>query len=69
MTEKFRAILVAHVGKIFGSVMGLFLGWIIIRYGVIRGLFVALCVAVGFYVGARLDSPGTSTDITSRFLR
>lgn len=69
MNEKFLAILVAHAGKIFGSIMGLFLGWIIIRYGVIRGLFVVLCVAVGFYLGARLDSPGASTDMTSRFLR
>lgn len=69
MNDKFKAILVGHFGKIFGSLFGLLLGWIIIRYGVIRGLFVVACVALGFFLGARLDSPDTSTDIISRFMR
>lgn len=69
MNDRIKAFLAAHAGKLFGSVMGLFLGWIIIRYGVIRGLFVILCVAIGLYLGARLDSPDTSGDIISRFLR
>lgn len=56
MTGKLREILISHVGKVFGSVMGLLLGWIIIRYGVLRGLFVVVCVAAGFYLGARFDS-------------
>lgn len=67
MSDKLRAILVANLGKIFGSIMGLLLGWIFIRYGVLKGLFVVLCVSIGFYLGARLDSPGTSADFTSRF--
>lgn len=67
MSDKLRAILVANLGKIFGSIMGLLLSWIFIRYGVLKGLFVVLCVSIGFYLGARLDSPGTSGDFTSRF--
>lgn len=69
MADKLREILGVHIGKIFGSIMGLLLGWIIIRYGVIKGVFVVLCVAVGFYLGARFDSPSEVTDVTSRFLR
>lgn len=69
MNDKFQAILFAHLGKILGSILGLILGWIFIRYGVIKGLFVVICVTVGFFLGARLDSPGTSADFTSRFMR
>lgn len=69
MGDQFLAILLAHLGKIFGSVIGLLLGWIFIHYGVIKGLFVFICVAGGFFLGARFDSPGTSADFTSRFMR
>lgn len=58
-----------HFGKIFGSLMGLTLGWIIIKYGIIRGFFVAICVFLGFYLGNKYDSRGDITDIVDRFLR
>ena len=58
-----------HKGKVFGSVLGLTLGWIIIRYGVVRGLFVALCVGIGFYLGSRYDTNGDISDLMDRFLR
>lgn len=67
MKDKLLVMLGVHMGKIFGSIMGLFLGWMIVRYGVIKGLFVVLCVAVGFYVGARFDSPTGEIDMTKRF--
>ncbi len=41
MANRFRDILTRHAGKVYGSVLGLIVGWIIIRYGVLRGgLFV-----------------------------
>lgn len=61
--------LMPHKGKIFGSIFGLILGWLIIRYGVIRGLFVTLCVGIGFYLGNRYDARGDITDLIDRFLR
>lgn len=69
MVNKLLERLSGHFGKVFGSTMGLLIGWIIIRYGVFKGLFVALCVVAGFYLGARFDSPNEVTDVTSRFLR
>lgn len=69
MKDRLLEILSAHVGKIFGSIMGLFLGWIIIAFGVLKCLFVALCIVIGFYLGSYLDSPKDSTNVTSRFLR
>ena len=50
MKERLVAILSAHMGKIFGAVLGLILGWIIIAYGILKGLFVVLCVAAGLYL-------------------
>ncbi|HHY15037.1 MAG TPA: DUF2273 domain-containing protein [Firmicutes bacterium] len=67
MANRFRDILTRHAGKVYGSVLGLIVGWIIIRYGVLRGLFVILCVAAGFYLGARFDSADDSFKITGRF--
>lgn len=67
MKDKLLVVLGVHIGKIFGSIMGLILGWIVIRYGVIKGLFVVLCVAIGFYVGAKLDSPNGELNISRRF--
>ncbi len=61
--------LMPHKGKIFGALMGLFVGWIIVRYGVIRGVFVALCVILGLYLGNRFDTRGDITDVIDRFLR
>ena len=58
-----------HKGKVFGSIVGLFIGWAIIQFGVIRGLFVALCAAIGFYLGSRWDAYGDISDLMDRFLR
>jgi uncharacterized membrane protein len=69
MKETLVAILSAHMGKIFGAVLGLILGWIIIAYGILKGLFVVLCVAAGLYLGALLDSPRGSDSFLGRFLR
>ena len=49
MSKDFLNELLAHKGKIFGTIIGLIIGWIVIRYGVIKGLFVALCVVIGSF--------------------
>ena len=67
LAERLRDFVLRHPGKVFGSILGLIVGWIIIRYGVLRGLFVILCVAVGFYLGARFDSSDGSVNIIIRF--
>ncbi len=69
MKERLAAILAAHMGKIFGSLLCLILGWIIITYGILKGLFVVLCVVAGMLFGAGLDSPEASDRFFGRFLR
>lgn len=69
MKETLVAILSAHMGKIFGALLGLIVGWIFIAYGILKGLFVVLCVAAGMFFGAVLDSPERSDGFFRRFLR
>lgn len=44
-----------HRGKVIGTLLGLVLGWMVIEYGVIRALFVVVCLAVGYVLGSRYD--------------
>lgn len=69
MAEKLLDKLTIHLGKVLGSIIGLLVGWIIIRYGVVKGAFVVLCVGLGFYLGTRFDSPNEDEDVFTRFLR
>ncbi|MGB9825154.1 MAG: DUF2273 domain-containing protein [Desulfofundulus sp.] len=44
-----------HRGKITGVILGLAFGWFAITYGIVKALFVALCVVAGYFVGKHLD--------------
>ncbi len=44
-----------HRGKAIGIVIGLIFGWLVIKYGIIKSIFVAICVGIGYYIGKRLD--------------
>ncbi len=56
--ERLLAMLVEHKGKIVGAVLGLVLGWLVIRYGFWRGMLAAAFVAAGFFIGALVDREG-----------
>ncbi|MFA5385831.1 MAG: DUF2273 domain-containing protein [Eubacteriales bacterium] len=44
-----------HRGKAIGILIGLVFGGLVIKYGIIKTIFVAICVVVGYYIGKRLD--------------
>jgi uncharacterized membrane protein len=44
-----------HRGKVLGSLIGLVLALMVIRFGILWTIFIALCVAVGYFVGKRFD--------------
>lgn len=56
-------------GRICGGIIGFSFGWLVIRYGIIQGLFVALCVGLGVYVGWKLDAGSPGGDWVDRLLR
>ncbi|NMB11541.1 MAG: DUF2273 domain-containing protein [Firmicutes bacterium] len=50
--------LTANKGKVLGTGIGILLGWLTIRYGLVKAIFVLLCLLVGYGVGARIDEQG-----------
>ncbi|HAP93483.1 MAG TPA: hypothetical protein DCM26_02515 [Desulfotomaculum sp.] len=61
--------LVRNRGKVAGVVLGLAFGWLVIKYGIIKTFFVALCAGIGYYVGKRLDERVDFKELISGLFR
>jgi uncharacterized membrane protein len=53
--EKLMEILNNHRGKIIGMLTGLFFSVFVIWIGIIKTLFIALCIYLGFFIGKKID--------------
>ncbi|NMB23985.1 MAG: DUF2273 domain-containing protein [Firmicutes bacterium] len=42
--------------------LGILLGSLTIKYGLVKAIFVLLCLLIGYVVGARLDERGGARD-------
>lgn len=51
-------LIVRHRGKVVGTLLGLILGWMVIAYGLLKTVFVAICIVVGYILGTRWDKGG-----------
>ncbi|MBC7106103.1 MAG: DUF2273 domain-containing protein [Firmicutes bacterium] len=58
-----------HRGKILGVALGLSFGWFAIIYGLLKAIFVALCVGAGYYLGKRLDEHWNLRELWRRLWR
>lgn len=58
-----------HRGKIIGVLLGLAFGWFAIVYGVLKALFVSICILVGYYIGCRLDERVDWRDFLQRLFQ
>lgn len=67
--EILQEMLRRHPGKIIGVILGLVFGWFAITYGLLKALFVLVCVVAGFYLGKRLDEKMDIRDMMSRLFR
>ena len=47
-----------HKGKIIGAACGLIFALFVIRFGFFQALFICLCIAVGLYLGKKIDARG-----------
>ncbi len=56
-------------GKVAGVALGLIFGWFAITYGVIKAIFVSICVVAGYYIGKKLDEQVGFKDILSGWFR
>ncbi|MEW6274255.1 MAG: DUF2273 domain-containing protein [Bacillota bacterium] len=62
-------LLARHRGKIAGIVLGLVFGWLVIKYGLGKTFFIALCAAIGYYIGKRVDEQFDFKDMLARIFR
>lgn len=44
-----------HKGKVFGSLLGLFFGLMVLAWGFLWAAFIFISTTIGYLVGARLD--------------
>ena len=58
-----------HRGKIVGVILGLVFGWFAITYGLLKAVFVAMCIGLGFYAGKRLDEQVERPEFLSRMFK
>lgn len=65
----FAEYIIKHRGKIAGVFLGLVVGLIILKYGLLKTVFIALCVGIGYYIGKRLDERVNFKEMLASFFR
>jgi len=53
--QKLYELYRAHKGEILGATIGLSIAIIVLCLGVLKALFVVICVVFGYYIGKRLS--------------
>ncbi len=51
----FRIIFEQHRGKAIGILLGLLASILFISYGFWRTIFIIVCIALGFFIGKKID--------------
>ncbi|SHG65017.1 Uncharacterized membrane protein [Thermosyntropha lipolytica DSM 11003] len=56
MWEKFLLlILQEHRGKVLGILIGLVAAILIVSYGLLKALFIMICIGLGYFIGKKID--------------
>lgn len=58
-----------YKGRIIGTIFGLFVGIMILKYGFFRAFVVALFIILGYYFGKRMDRREALPDLWERLWR
>lgn len=61
-------LLSRHWGKILGGLIGLVFALLIVKFGFWKGIFIMICIAVGIYIGWRIDENKGLRNLLERFL-
>lgn len=57
-TDRFFKVLAMYKSRIFGTILGLIIGILVIGFGWIKALSFLFCVLVGYFFGKRADGEG-----------
>jgi len=49
-------MLLKNKGRVFGTVLGIVTGALVIKYGWLQAVYFIFCVGTGYYLGKRVDS-------------
>ncbi|HHY19834.1 MAG TPA: DUF2273 domain-containing protein [Firmicutes bacterium] len=66
---QFLAQLAPYRGRIIGTIFGLFVGILILKYGFFRALVVAIFISLGYYLGLKMDRRETLSGLWERLWR
>jgi uncharacterized membrane protein len=55
-----------HWGKVLGGLLGLLFALMILKFGWLGALFINFCVAIGIFIGWRLDVAGGLSNLIAR---
>jgi uncharacterized membrane protein len=47
-----------HQGRVIGCLLGLLFGLLLIIFGLWKGLFIIICICLGYLLGKRIDDQG-----------
>ncbi|NMB17577.1 MAG: DUF2273 domain-containing protein [Firmicutes bacterium] len=53
--DQIRRAIHRHKGRFWGSVIGLVVALLILRFGFWRALFICFCLLVGYFVGSLVE--------------
>lgn len=57
----------ANKGRIFGILLGIATGALVIKYGWLQALYFVFCVGTGYYLGKRVDNKESLVELLKRF--
>ncbi|WP_353892378.1 DUF2273 domain-containing protein [Proteinivorax hydrogeniformans] len=55
MWQEFKEIAIKNKGKLIGILIGFLISITYLWLGFFKGTFVAICIAIGFFIGKRFD--------------
>ncbi|QXM06022.1 DUF2273 domain-containing protein [Crassaminicella indica] len=66
--EKLFHIFIENYGKILGVFLGFLFSILIICIGVIKTIFISLCVCIGYFIGNKIDHKENLLELLDKIL-
>ena len=66
--EKILDFVIKHYGKLMGVSIGLLFSVLTINIGIIKTVFIFLCVYIGYFIGNKVDNKENIEEVLDRIL-